>query len=224
MHGEFYEDGHGGFVGIVLIDGKECLIGLLGDSMSMYESATPIVEIKASKFLTVPQRSQWELYWDGHSYDAASRACGETSAAMLEEYWSGNYPDIWEIWMYNGYDNMNAAEAQAYLSDQGVYLQRGTRSGTVSYTIGQIKNMIDSGRPFFLTEESQWGACHAVALRGYYDALIDPYFKLNDPNTLSGTNTMYWYNTDNTLFNYEENVYQYVCSSDTTSTGYSFLG
>ena len=224
LHGEFYEDGHGGFVGSVLIDGKQCQIGLLGDSMSMYENVTPTVETKASNLLTVPQRSQWELYLDGHSYDAASRACGETAAAMLEEYWSGNHPDIWDVWVYNGYDSMNAAEAQAYLADQGVYLQRGTRSGTVSYTIGKIKNMIDSGRPFYLTEESKWGVCHAVVLRGYYDIGDYSNFRLHDPNTWTGTSLMHWYRAVDLNFNYEENVYSYVGSTDTTSTGYSFLG
>ncbi|MDW7730855.1 MAG: C39 family peptidase [Methanolobus sp.] len=226
LHGEFYEDGHGGFVGTVDIDGKECQIGLLGNSMSMYESITPTIETKSYEFISVPQRSQWELYWDGHGYDAASRACGETTAAMLEEYWSSNHPDIWDIWVYNGYDNMNTGEAQDYLDDQGIYLQKGIRSGTLSYTIGKIEDMIDAGRPFYLTEESRWGARHAVVLRGYSDASssLKPYFKLNDPNTLNGATVLYWYESDYSYFNYEENVYESVGSSDTTSTGYSFLG
>lgn len=225
LHGEFYEDGNGGFVGTVDIGGKECQIGLRGSSKNIYENTMPAIETKAtSKFLTVPQRSQWELYWDGHSYSVASRACGETTAAMLEEYWSGNAPDIWDIWVYNGYDPMSASEAQDYLSDQDVHLQKGIRSGTLDYTIGKIKNMIDSGRPFYLTEESQWGTCHAVVLRGYYSSGTSPYFKLNDPNTLTGTTTMRWYETSNANFNYQDNVYAYVCSDDTSSTGYSFLG
>ena len=114
--------------------------------------------------------------------------------------------------------------AQTYLDDQGIYLNRGVKSGSLSYTISEIEEMIDDGRPFYLTEESRWGTCHAVVLRGYYDALITSFFMLNDPNTLTGTNAICWYNTDNTLFNYEENVYEYAGSTDTSSTGYSYLG
>lgn len=85
--------------------------------------------------------------------------------------------------------------------------------------------MIDNGRPFYLTENSRWGACHAVVLRGYDEELmIDSYFKLNDPNTWTGTSTMCWYDTDDPNFNYEENVYEYTGSDDTSSTGYSYLG
>ncbi|WP_406655601.1 C39 family peptidase [Methanolobus sp. ZRKC2] len=224
LHGEFYEGGIGGFVGSVEIDGKECQLGLRGDSVSMYENVMPTVGTRSSSFLTVPQRSQYELYWDGHGLNAAERACGETSAAMLEEYWSGDHPDIWDIWVYNGYDEMNAAEAQDYLDDQGVYLSRGVKSGSLLYTTGKIEDMIDAGRPFFLTEESKWGNCHAVVLRGYDNDILDPFFKLNDPNTWTGETTMYWYDTDSPSFNYEENVYQYTCSTDTSSTGYSYLG
>jgi hypothetical protein len=69
------------------------------------------------------------------------------------------------------------------------------------------------------------GTCHAVVLRGYdEDLMMDPYFKLNDTNTWTGTNTMYWYDTDGLNFNYEENVYEYTGSTDTSSTGYSYLG
>jgi|GEM_PF-1735188 len=224
LHGEFYDDGSGGFVGYVDIDGKECQIGLRGTSMSIYENTIPSVEAKTNVVLSVPQRSQWEIYWDGHGYTAASNACGETVAAMLEEYYTSSAPDIWDIWVYNGYDSMSASEAQDYLDDQGVYLQKGTRSGTVAYTIGKIKDMVDDGRPFYLTEESSWGNCHAVVLKGYYDVGIYSTFRLNDPNTLSGDDSMKWYRSQDMNFNYEDNVYQYVCSSDTTSTGYSFLG
>jgi hypothetical protein len=41
LHGEFYDDGSGGFVGFVYLDGKQCQIGLIGNSMSMYENVTP---------------------------------------------------------------------------------------------------------------------------------------------------------------------------------------
>ncbi len=226
LHGEFYDDGSGGFIGTINIDGKECQIGLRGSSMSVYENTAPTIETKSSNYISVPTRSQWELYWDGHSYDAASHACGETTAAMLEEYYTGDEPDIWDIWVYNGYDTMDAGEAQDYLDDQGVYLQKGTRSGSLSYTIGKIKDMVDDDRPFYLTEESRWGTCHAVVLRGYYDtgSMYNSYFKLNDPNTINGNTVMYWTPTLSSSFNYEENVYEYTGSSDTTSTGYSFLG
>ena len=225
LHGEFYDDGNGGFVGTTYIDGKKCTIGLRGTSMSVYENTSPAIETKtSSKFLTVPQRSQWELYWDNHGLTAASNACGETCAAMLEEYWTGNSPDIWDIWKDNGYDSMNSAEAQTYLNKKNVYLTRDVESGSFYDTIEEIEDLIDAGRPFYLTEESQAGNCHAVILRGYYDAIINPYFKLNDPNTWSGTNTMYWYDTDCSYFNYEENVYEYTCSGDTSSTGFGYLG
>jgi len=86
LHGEFYEDGTGGLVGKVMNNGVECDLGLLGSSISMYENVNPTATIKSSEFLTVPQRSQWEIYWYEQDYDAASQACGETCAAMLEEY------------------------------------------------------------------------------------------------------------------------------------------
>ena len=117
---------------------------------------------------------------------------------------------------------MRAGEAQDYLDDQGVYLIKGLKTGSLSYTIGQIESMIDNGRPFYLTEESFYGACHAVVLRGYSTG--SQYFQLNDPNTWTGENTMFWYDTSNPLFNYEENVYEYTGSDDTSSTGYSYLG
>ncbi|WP_094229024.1 C39 family peptidase [Methanolobus psychrotolerans] len=225
LHGEFYEDGIGGFVGTVEIEGKECQLGLLGDSVSMYESVTPVVETKSSYFLTVPQRSQWEIYYYQHNWNAANNACGHTSAAMLEEYWSGNHPSIWSVWEASGCTNMNSVKAQTYLNGKGIYLERGVEEGTLSGTIDEIIDMIDDERPFFLTEESLWGTCHAVVLRGYsYGSGTYPFFRLNDPNTLTGTNVMYWYDEDDISFNYEENVYEYEGSTDDSSTGYSYLG
>ena len=223
LHGEFFEDGVGGLVGTVIINGKECNIGLAGESRSMSENVGFSIQTLSSKTLDVPQRSQWEIFWNGHGWDAANSACGETCAAMLEEYYNSNHPTIWSIWVWNGYESMNSAEAQTYLDGKGISLDRGVKTGSLSYTISEIKEMIDDGRPFYLTEESVWGNCHAVVLRGYYDT-SNPYFKLNDPNTLTGINSMCWYNTDNTFFNYEENVYEYEGGSDNSPTGYSYLG
>ena len=224
LHGEFYDDGSGGFVGFADIDGKECQIGLRGSSVSIYENTIPSVETKTNVVLSVPQRSQWEIYWDGHSYTAASNACGETVAAMLEEYYTNSEPDIWDIWVYNGYESMNTAEAQDYLDDQNVYLSRGTKSGSLSYTIGKVEDFIDDDKPFYMTEESQAGNCHAVIVKGYYDVGDYSSFLLNDPNTLTGTNSMKWYHAINPNFNFEDNVYEYTGGSDTTSTGFAYLG
>jgi hypothetical protein len=225
LHGEFYDGGIGGFVGTVEIEGKECQLGLLGDSVSMYESVIPAVETKGSYYLIVPQRSQWEIYYYQQDWNAANNACGETSAAMLEEYWSGIHPSIWSIWDFNGFTNMDSGDAQNYLDGKGIYLERDVEEGTLYGTINEIIYMIDDGRPFFLTEESQWGTCHAVVLRGYcYGADIDAYFRVNDPNTLTGTNIMCWYDEDDYSFNYEENVYEYEGSTDDSSIGYSYLG
>ncbi len=222
LHGEFYDDGKGCIVGKVIKDGVECEIGLLGSSISMYENVSPIVTTKSSEVLNVPQRSQWEIYIYQQDYDAASQACGETCAAMLEEFWLNNHPSIWSVWVANGYDAMDANEAQDYLDDQGLCLTSDVESGSLSATIDEIENMIDNGHPLFLVEKSVWGTCHAVILRGYYTG--GQYFQLNDPNDLSGENMMYWYDTGNPLFNYEENVYEYTGSTDTSSTGYSYLG
>jgi hypothetical protein len=225
LHGEFYDGGIGGFVGTVEIEGKECQLGLLGDSVSMYESVIPAVETKGSYYLIVPQRSQWEIYYYQQDWNAANNACGETSAAMLEEYWSGIHPSIWSIWDFNGFTNMDSGDAQNYLDGKGIYLERDVEEGTLYGTINEIIYMIDDGRPFFLTEESQWGTCHAVVLRGYcYGADIDAYFRVNDPNTLTGANIMCWYDEDDYSFNYEENVYEYEGSTDDSSIGYSYLG
>lgn len=225
LHGEFYDGGNGGIVGIVTDNGVECEIGLLGSSLGLYENVSPTSTTKDSRYLAVPQRSQWEIFYYQGNYTAASQACGETSAAMLEEYWSSNHPSIWDIWEYNGYEPMNGAEAQDYLDDQGIYLSKGLKTGSFYGTTNEIVNMIDNGRPFFMIEESKWGTCHAVVLKGYcYGPNIDPYFKLNDPNTWTGTTVMNWYDTDDPQFNYEENVYEYTCADDTSSTGYFYLG
>lgn len=224
LHGEFYDDGTGYFIGSVFTDGKECKLGLIGNSMSTYENTIPTIKSRSSSsYISVPTRSQWELYPD-HGMSVAELACGETTAAMLEEYYTQNAPNLWDIWVYNSNDSMSDGEAQDYLDDQGVYLQKGTRSGTLSYTLDNIKNMVEADRPFYLTENSRWGTCHAVVLRGYYESGTASRFILNDPNTWTGTNTMYWYESTSPYFNYEENVYEYTGSSDTTSTGYSFLG
>ncbi|AKB22976.1 C39 family peptidase [Methanosarcina sp. WH1] len=172
LHGEFYKDGAGGLVGKVMNNGVECDLGLLGSSISMYENVNPTVTTKSSEFITVPQRSQWEIYWNQQDYDAASQACGETSAAMLEEYWSGNHPEIWDIWVYNNYAPMSTTTAKAYLDSEGIHLTKGVRTGSFLYTTGTIKSMIDNGRPFYLVENSRWGACHAVVLRGYDEDFI----------------------------------------------------
>lgn len=225
LHGEFYEDGLGCVVGKVLKDGAECEIGLLGSTSSLHEHVTPTATTKSSQNLIVPQRSQWEILTYQQNYTAASQACGETSAAMLEEYWSGNHPSIWSIWYYNGYKPMNTTTAKTYLDSKGIYLTKGLKTGTFSGTTNNIVSMINNGRPFYLTEKSKGGECHAVVLRGYcYGPNIQPYLRLNDPNTLTGTNIMSWYNSDNYQFSYEKNVYEYIGSSDTSSIGYSYLG
>ena len=222
LHGEFFEDGVGGLVGTVIINGKECNIGLAGESRSMSENVGFSIQTLSSKTLDVPQRSQWEIFWnDPYDYDAASKACGETSAAMLEEYWSSNHPAIWDIWVWNGYKTMNRAQAQNYLNTKGVYLTMGEETGTFSHTISHIKQMIDDGRPFYLLEKSQWGNCHAVVLKGYNDGLISDYFRLNDPNTLTGNNIMNWDGLS--LFTYRKNVYEYA-ECESPSNGYSYLG
>lgn len=224
LHGEFYEDGGCCIVGNIINDGVECEIGLLGKATGLYENVSPATT-KDSQYLVVPQRSQWEIFYNHGDYTAASQACGETSAAMLEEYWSGNHPSIWDIWEYNGNDSMSGAEAQNYLDDQGIYLSKGVETGSFYGTTNQIVSMIDSGRPFFMIEESKGGNCHAVILKGYcYGPNIDAYFRLNDPNTWTGTSIMKWYDTDDPQFNYKENVYEYRCADDTSSTGYFYLG
>lgn len=68
-------------------NGVECEIGLLGSSINMYRSVSPTVTTAyANRSLSVPQRSQWEIFVYHGDYSAASQACGETSAAMLQEY------------------------------------------------------------------------------------------------------------------------------------------
>jgi len=142
---------------------------------------------------------------------------------MLEEYWTSNHPTIWSIWTYNS-DPMSPSEAEDYLDDEaGVNVDSGVFSGTLTANINEVEDFIDSGYPFYMTEESFWGNCHAVVVKGYYDAIIDPYFMLNDPNTINGFNTICWYHNDNTLFNFEDNVYEYVGGGDTSSTGFVYV-
>lgn len=142
---------------------------------------------------------------------------------MLEEYWTSNHPTIWSIWTNNS-NPMSPSEAENYLiNEAGVNVDSDVFTGTLTANIDKVEDLIDSGYPFYMTEESYWGTCHAVVVKGYYDALINPYFKLNDPNTLSGFNTIYWYHNDNIFFNFEDNVYEYVGGGDTTSTGFVYV-
>ncbi|ABE52044.1 C39 family peptidase [Methanococcoides burtonii] len=214
FHGEFFKDGHGGLVGTMIIDGKECQIGLLGNSISLYENVSPSSSTK-SAYIDVPHRSQWELFWDLHGYAAASTACGDTVAAMLEEYYTGTSPDIWDIYLI--YGSMGASEAEDYLQDQSINADKRSHTGSLSYVIDCAQYYIDTGRPFYLIEESNSGELHAVVLRGYSDAY--DYFVLNDPNTLSGTEQMYWYDSDDPSFNFEENVYENIGGEDSYSNG-----
>ena len=214
LHGEFFEDGHGGLVGTTIISGKECVLALLGESTSIFENVSSSVSTKSS-YISVPHRSQWELLWDGHGYAAASTACGDTVCAMLEEYYTGTSPDIWDI--YDEYGAMTASDAEEYLQDQGINVYRRPKTGTLSYILSYVQACIDADVPFYLAEESAWGNPHAVVLKGYNDAY--DYFTLNDPNTISGVEQMYWYEADNSGFSFEENVYEYVGGSDPYSNG-----
>ncbi len=45
---------------------------------------------------------------------------------------------------------------------------------------------------------------------------------LRDPNTWTGINTMYWYD-EVAAFNFEDNVYEYVCGEDEWSNGYVYV-
>ena len=183
LKGEFFEDGTGGLVGTAVIDGTKYKIGLRGNSVALVEEVIndpdQTMQTRGSKYLDVPQRSQWELFWDGHGYDAASRACGQTSAAMLEEYWNGNSPDIWDIWVWNGYNPMNLAKTEAYFDEVGVSCDMDHYTGSLSSNINHVKQRIDLERPLDITVESQWGECHAVVIRGYHDTQQN--FRLRDP-------------------------------------------
>jgi hypothetical protein len=220
LKGEFFEDGSGGLVGKAVIAGTEYKIALRGDSVGLVEEVIndedQTVEALASKTLDVPQRSQWELYYNGHGYDAASSACGHTVVAMLEEYWTSNHPTIWSIWTYNP-NPMSPYEAETYFGVVGVPCAVDCCEGTLAENINDAKAKINLNWPFYMTEESQWGNCHAVVVRGYYDAYTD--FVLNDPNTWNGNYVMHWY-TEEASFNFEDNVYTYVGGSDEWTNGY----
>jgi len=225
LKGEFFEDGRGNFlVGKAVIDGVKYEIGLSGSSVGLVEEVIndpdQTMQTRGSKYLDVPQRSQWELFWDGHGYSAASRACGQTCAAMLEEYWTGNSPDIWDIWVWTGYEPMNLAETEAYFDEVGVPCWKGNYNGSLSSYINHVKQRIDLEWPLDITEESYYGNCHAVVIRGYDDSAEK--FVLRDPNTLTGINTMYWYD-EAAYFNFEDNVYEYVCGEDKWSNGYVYV-
>jgi len=223
LKGEFFEDGTGNFlVGTAVIDGVKYEIGLCGSSVGLVEEVIndpdQTMETKGSKLLDVPQRSQWELL--GHGYDVASRACGEACAAMLEEYWNGNHPDLWDIWVWNGYAPMNLAQTELYFDEVGVPCWMGHYTGSLSSNINHVKTRINWEWPLDITEESQWGNCHAVVIRGYHDTQQN--FRLRDPNTVTGTNLMSWYDWQ-ASFNFEENVYEYVGGEDEWSNGYVYV-
>ena len=224
LKGEFFEDGIGGLHGRVVIDGMKYEIAFRGSSDGLIDEVVhdldQPMETRGSKILDVPQRSQWELFYNGHGYSAASRACGETCAAMLEEYWNGNHPDIWDIWVWNGYEPMNKVQTELYFDEVGVPCWMGHYTGSLTSNINHVKQRINWEWPLDITEESQWGKCHAVVVRGYHDTQQN--FRLWDPNTWTGTNVMSW-NEWQASFNFEENVYEYVGGSDEWSNGYVYV-
>jgi hypothetical protein len=211
-------------VGTAVIDGVKYEIGLCGSSVGLVEEVIndpdQTMQTRGSKYLDVSQRSQWELL-AGHGYDAASRACGQTCAAMLEEYWTGNSPDIWDIWVWTGYEPMNLAETEAYFDEVGVPCWKDDYNGSLSSNINHVKQRIDLEWPLDITEESNHGNCHAVVIRGYDDSYED--FALRDPNTWTGITTMYWYDEAAAGFNFEDNVYEYVGGEDEWSDGYVYV-
>ncbi len=223
LGGEFFEDGHGGLVGIAVIDGKKYEIGLRGDALGLFEkvSLEETSETKSSNELDVPLRSQWEIFYEGHGYDAASRACGEASAAMLEEYWTGNHPDIWDIWVWNHYHEMNNSQAEAYLQSHGAACVSWYKTGSLDGVIDFVKSSIDSAWPMLLEERSTWGNLHAVVVTGYYEGATK-YFMLNDPNTWTGDDTMYYYHGVVDL-NFEGNAYKNVGEDDHWDNGIAFV-
>jgi len=109
---------------------------------------------------------------------------------MLEEYRTGNSPDIWDIWVWTGYEPMNLAETEAYFDEVGVPCWKDEYNGSLSSNINHVKQRIDLEWPLDITAESQWGGCHAVVIRGYHDTQQNS--RLRDPNTVSGTNLMSW--------------------------------
>jgi len=118
---------------------------------------------------------------------------------------------------------MDATNAKSYLNSKGVSLTKGLVYGSISGTISNIESKINNNRPFFLTEKSRWGVCHAVVLKGY-DTTPTANFYLNDPNTETGSNIMFWYHADDPSFNYVDNVYTYTGATDTRTDGFSYLG
>ena len=220
LGGEFYEDGHGGLVGIAVIDGVKHEIGLRGRSIGLFEKIN-LEETESSKELDVPLRSQWEIFYEGHGYDAARMACGEASTAMLEEYWTGNHPDIWDIWVWNKNQPMGLEEAEQYLQSHSAPVVKWHKTGSLDEVINFVKYSIDAKLPLILLEKSMWGNLHAVVVRGYNYGL-DKFFKLNDPNTWTGTNTMYWYHGI-FPFNFEDNAYKNVDGEDKWNNGIAFV-
>ncbi|WP_269849002.1 C39 family peptidase [Methanosarcina horonobensis] len=226
LHGEFYKDGTGGIVGKVMKNGVECDLGLLGLSKSLYENVNPTVSpASSSNFLDVPQRSQWEIYWySPYNYTAASQACGEASAAMLQEYYTGQRPEIWNIWVACGSHAVTGNDLMSYFNSIGMgYIGLAKAWGTtpdyVNTCIGYVEAVVDMQHPMILQENSRWGTPHSVILRGY----TSQYFILNDPNTLTGSNTMYWYHKDLSTFNFEDNVVKWVGGDDNHNTGLAAL-
>lgn len=220
LHGIFYQDGHGGLAGTLLINKSEYNIVLKGSSTNLYKNVDKVDELKSSQYISVPYRSQWELTIDeDYSYSVASRACGVAASAMLEEFYNGNSPTLGSIW--DQYGQMGTSDTEAYLQSKNIDADIRTHDGSLSYVIDCAQYYIDTGRPFFLEEESQWGELHAVILRGYDDS--NEYFKLNDPNSLSGASTLYWYESDNPSFNFEENIYEYEGGSDDMSDGMAIV-
>jgi len=225
LSGEFFEDSIGGLGGTAVIDGMKYEIGLRGSAGGLVEEVIndpdQTIQTRGSKYLDVPQRSQWELFYNGHGYSAASRACGEICAAMLEEYWNGNHPDIWDIWVWNGYEPMNKEQTELYFDEVDVPCWMGHYTGSLPSNINHVKTRINWEWPLDITEESYHGNCHAVVIRGYDDSYED--FELRDPNTWTGINTMYWYHGAAAGFNFEDNVYEHVGGSDEWSNGYVYV-
>jgi hypothetical protein len=152
---------------------------------------------------------------EGYSYSEARIACACAATAMLEEYYTSVSPTIGSI--YDEYGSMNAYEVEEYLQDENIDVDRREHDGTLSSVINAGVYYIDTNRPFYTSEENSDGDAHAIVIRGYSD--LSDYFRYEDPNKLSGSSTMYWYDADYPSFNFEENVYEHVGGSDDMDDG-----
>jgi len=208
LDAEFYEDSTGWMHGFITIDGEEYEVGLIGKAPALAKKILSDNRVHASLpsswSLNVPYKSQWSLFYTYGDWNAASKACGHTSALMIYSYWAGISPStksLYNAWKTYPYGVGHVIQCKLinnfYPRDNRVYIAH--RAG-YSFVRGPYASVLEFMKhpPYYWRSPEILQTCgaysgnwHAIVLKGWYD----PYnaFRCNDPNSWSGYGRWYTY-------------------------------